>query len=433
MYDSKRNNSKCLLKYVCFTVFSFLAFPAWGQSVTAKFTADNSFQVWTGTANQITTGPLLQSSNTESPQIFNATQVTFDWIPQCQIYLVAWSDDVVYQGLIGQFDYVDANGTVIESIYTGDASLKVLPAQNFGATNIGNEGTPGFQWPSMADLNGWMGAAQAGNWADPFVGGTNNPPANVWSSPVNGIDAQARWIWHESGTDPNTNSPFRGFDHGEPLIFRIPCPSPPPPPPPPCPCGDDTILQERAGSRLMWAITPEGQYSRHYWDGSQWKVETMEVNPAPRKLVGRSLHNNNWGWGVVAVDDLGFINITSYKDSDDEWINGRPIPNIVKRHGGFDPCSLVVTSQGIWGMTNSGHLLHLFPESGAWQWEQIDTKGNAESIVGCSIFEGFDGNIGGLLENGQIWGTWINNGSVEFDYNDSFKSMAPESCEQLEE
>lgn len=197
-----------------------------------------------------------------------------------------------------------------------------------------------------------------------------------------------------------------------------------PPPVAECCCGNDTIRQERSGVRQMWGISANGGFLRRQWNGNQWVSEIIAPVPNNVPLVAKSLHQNIWQWGVVAVDSQGYLHIT--RNVSGSWESGRPIPQIVKRLGGFDPCSVIVTDKGIWGLSKTGKLVRLYPGGGEWHFELIDT-GNSEISPG-SLFEGFDGSIGGLLTNGQPWGLWLNEGQWKFDWMGTDLLAPPSNC-----
>lgn len=182
------------------------------MQISGHFSCDNSYSVWKGNISQVDPQPLLQATNSTAAAIFQGEDLPA-FVPSAggYLYIACWSDDEGFQGLIGSF-------TGIATIHTGDSRWRVL------ATGI-NKGNS--QFPTSAEINTAISAAQPTDWKVPAVGAPNG--GAPWGRAVAGISDQARWIWHDSGRDtrarfPNAPYvPFAGFNHQEFLIFRIPC------------------------------------------------------------------------------------------------------------------------------------------------------------------------------------------------------------------
>lgn len=185
-------------------------------NITGHFTCDNSYSIWVGDANKVVTKK-LEATNTEASQIWQGEDLPeIQPVPECYLYICAWSDDVVYQGFIGSF-----TGAV--TIHSGDPRWRVLP------TRI-NKGDSEF--PTITEINNAIASAQPTDWKVPFVGAPNGPTNNdspPWKQVIQGIPSEAHWMWHDSGKDARAKYPqdpyvpFAGFNHDEFLIFRIPC------------------------------------------------------------------------------------------------------------------------------------------------------------------------------------------------------------------
>jgi len=178
-------------------------------TVKGHFSCDNSYAVWLGDEEKVHT-KLLEATNTDSRQIWRGESVEFEAVPECFLYLVAWSDDRVKQGLIGTF-------TGAFSVHTGDPRWRVLAT----GQNLGNR-----QFPAEADINRHLSSASPSDWRRPFVGPTNENTSSIYNAnvKVNNIPDDANWVWHNSGKNTrHPNNPFQGFNHDEFLIFRIPC------------------------------------------------------------------------------------------------------------------------------------------------------------------------------------------------------------------
>lgn len=126
------------------------------------------------------------------------------------LYIVAWSDASVAQGLLHDLTY---NGA---PIYSGDPRWQVF-ATGITKSSCANAPTPAEIRQQI------LGANQFDQWTAPALGPTNTPGnGTIWGA-QSAIAASARWMWFDSGLDTGgTNPPFEdGYDHGEFLIFRM--------------------------------------------------------------------------------------------------------------------------------------------------------------------------------------------------------------------
>jgi len=188
------------------------------QTISGHFSCDNCYAVYVGNQNGVITKLLPTGSangvyNTAASQIFNGedlnpfTANTGDWL-----YIIAWSDDSAYQGLIGEF-------TGTQKIFTGDSAWQVYPTDK----NYGNS-----QAPDQNEINSFIALANNTNgWVLPTSGPTNANSDAIFQSgnpnlKVDNVDNNANWVWYDSGNDGSSGSPFSGFNHNEFLIFRIP-------------------------------------------------------------------------------------------------------------------------------------------------------------------------------------------------------------------
>lgn len=204
------------------------------QTITGNFSADNSYMVWVGDENQViynvqdSQGNFLRGTSTLSSQIRSGEEVTFTTqnIKECYLYLIGWSDDVVYQGIIGAF-----SGDI--TIVTGDPRWRVLPTGDDRDDIVSGSPNVLEQWPTQAEINAYITASTPADWKQTTVG-PNNLAADdgaepLWGMHLNNVPLTAKWIWYDSGNDPRANYPaspyvpFVGFNHEEFLIFRIPC------------------------------------------------------------------------------------------------------------------------------------------------------------------------------------------------------------------
>ncbi|MBC7773172.1 MAG: PEP-CTERM sorting domain-containing protein [Pyrinomonadaceae bacterium] len=125
------------------------------------------------------------------------------------LYIAAWSDDSVAQGVLAQFQS-DTLGLIL----SGDPRWQVY------GTNINrNDGDP---HPDAMEIAGHVGYADSNAlWEAPFIGGDNG--VTPWGNIV-GIDEEAQWMWMNSVGDPD---PLSGGSAGaEMLIYRTVVPAP---------------------------------------------------------------------------------------------------------------------------------------------------------------------------------------------------------------
>jgi hypothetical protein len=142
------------------------------------------------------------------------------------LYVVAWSDVNIQQGLL--FDFA-VNGA---PYWSSDTNFYTNVWRVYAS---GDPNTP----PTLNQISTQIAAANSASggtgssvtWVPPAVGGVNDgtfpPNGPRWDHPsvTTNIDANARWIWRDSGNDttptPPASVPFNPeFDHGEFLIFR---------------------------------------------------------------------------------------------------------------------------------------------------------------------------------------------------------------------
>ena len=174
--------------------------------VVGDVLCDNSFVIYTGDA---TGNTLTFRGGGAFPSV-----VPFDFTTSDPaIYLIAWSDNQVHQGLLHD---LTLNGV---PHWSDNASWLV-----FATGHDFNGNYPSVQ-PSVADIGNQIAVAnQGGLWQPITVGGPNNgtfPPSNSWQE-ADPIPPATCWAWFNSGRESGTEAPFRpGYDHGEYLIFRL--------------------------------------------------------------------------------------------------------------------------------------------------------------------------------------------------------------------
>ena len=174
--------------------------------VTATFTADNHYGLYGDYGGALTFIGANETGAYGSPGRYNwSLPETFTFDTPDTVYIAAWSDGRVAQGLIGQLNIDGVN------VYTGDAGWEVF------ATGI--ELGAGASAPDVADMAAQIAIADStGAWEIPFVGFDNVNTTRPWGK-IAGISEEANWVWRDSG-DLRNNPLIGGSNSGEYLIFR---------------------------------------------------------------------------------------------------------------------------------------------------------------------------------------------------------------------
>ncbi len=189
-----------------------LAAGAQGAIITGAITADNHYALYSnagGSVSLIGGNELGASGSTGGYNWSHAETFTFN--AGDTIYIAAWSDKAVAQGLLGEFNLGGG-----QWLRTGDAAWQVVST----GIALGN----GSPWPAASEIAAQVAAADAANsWLNPFVWSNNSPGTSPWGM-VSEISTDAHWVW--ANPDNRANPLIGGFDADEYLIFRIPVPAP---------------------------------------------------------------------------------------------------------------------------------------------------------------------------------------------------------------
>ncbi len=192
-------------------VFVFeLACLASGSVITGFVTADNHYALFSGSAdgasmeywgrNERGRGGNPGRYNWSLPEYFDITT------DASYLYLVAWSDDRVAQGVLAD---LRIDGLALRS---GDPRWEVYPT---GLDLDDNDPVP-----CVGAIARQVRAAQRRGWQPIAIGDCNG--ARPWGRIPN-IGPDARWMWARSGGQ----NPFGpGGSVGEYLVFRTPVPEP---------------------------------------------------------------------------------------------------------------------------------------------------------------------------------------------------------------
>ncbi len=176
--------------------------------VEATITADNHYALYSSTGatfsyhggNELGSGGNPGTYNWSLPETYSFEAGDF-------VYIAAWSDDSVAQG-------------VLANMTAGSLNLDSgSPAWQVTAVNVNmGDGSP---HPDASDIAARVAFADANNlWETPFVGGANG--VSPWGT-VPGIDGNARWMWRANDGMDTTQG---GANYGEFLIFRTTVPAP---------------------------------------------------------------------------------------------------------------------------------------------------------------------------------------------------------------
>lgn len=193
-------------------ILSFAASAAFGQ-IEAVVTADNAYRIWLGTEAGVVTF-VGGDDNCTAGQIFNQPE-TYT-IPKADltgaqyIYVVAYGDEAVTEGFLGQFT------SAATTINTGANPWEVFATGIDFDPDCPSGATPGP--PETSDINAQITLANTSagpatssvSWVGPSVGEANDSAGG--SFPIVGeINADARWIWFDD------NGVSKDY-----LIFRLP-------------------------------------------------------------------------------------------------------------------------------------------------------------------------------------------------------------------
>lgn len=173
--------------------------------VTATFTADNHYAIYTATGGVVSLVGGNETGAPGSPGTYNwSVAETFTFTPGDTFYVAAWSDAGLSQGLLGE---IDLGGLMLR---TGDPLWQVYRT----GINLGD----GSAWPAASQVAAWAAAADEGlAWAAPYVGPKNTGSVDPWGK-INGIGTHAEWIWAEGG---GTGDPLNGSGNADQaLLFR---------------------------------------------------------------------------------------------------------------------------------------------------------------------------------------------------------------------
>jgi hypothetical protein len=183
---------------------------AQAELVTATITCDNHYAIYTRSGSTFTYIGGNETGAGGSPGSFNwSIAETWSFNATETVYVAAWSDNSVAQGLLARFV-----SPSIGTLLTGDARWRVF------ATNT--ERNTGAPHPLASDVATHIANADGlGLWESTYVGEHNG--VTPWGV-IAGISTDARWIWRNT---LGVADPLRpGSGAGEMLIFTFNVPTP---------------------------------------------------------------------------------------------------------------------------------------------------------------------------------------------------------------
>lgn len=179
----------------------FLIFRIVVNTFVGRATADNFLNVFTADSE----GPDMRVTFRGSHCSWYTAETFVITTTDSIVYLVAWSDDNVQQGLL--FNFVENGNLTLSS----QAGWQVSP------TDADLDSCTAMSTATLAALV--QTAVQGATFVVPTQGGFNDGTFH-WQE-VLGIFQSARWIWYYDIGCPGAGQPFAsGCDHGEALIFR---------------------------------------------------------------------------------------------------------------------------------------------------------------------------------------------------------------------
>ncbi len=177
---------------------------AHAEAVNVTITADNHYALFSRDNNVFSYHGGNELGAGGNPGTYNwSVAESYALNVSGTLYIAAWSDDSVAQGVLAQF-----TSDSLGSLLSGDSRWEVY------ATNV-NRGD-NDPHPTINEIAGYVAVADTLNlWEDTFVGGANG--VEPWGT-IAGISGDARWMWKNIPGDPDPTQ--GGSGAGEMLIFR---------------------------------------------------------------------------------------------------------------------------------------------------------------------------------------------------------------------
>jgi hypothetical protein len=167
-------------------------------------------------------------------------------------------------------------------------------------------------------------------------------------------------------------------------------------------------LIQLAGDNGVIGINSSGNLVSKYKVDNQWQTQIIPSwggKPVPGSLITGDLVGASGN--VYGVNQYGQVFTT--------WANNGQITYaLIPGTQGFDPFSLAVTDNGVFGTSLAGGLRRVYYGNGGWHVQEIDTRGG--DLVPSSLVKGdlvgASANVYGVNEHGQVATTWATNGQI---------------------
>lgn len=180
--------------------------------VSVKIWADDKTDVYVGNCKEITS-ELMGTQSHPHPSSF---EFRFDGTCCDYLYFVCWSNDEGQNAFLAELQGDNF-------VFSGSLDWEVFAT---GKNKFWNNGQGDSV--SIAEINHELERACTKGWKTPYNDGPLNTDDNNVLPYQSDIKNNAKFIWHNSGKDisiPRPSDPpvpFRGFNHDEFLIFRVP-------------------------------------------------------------------------------------------------------------------------------------------------------------------------------------------------------------------
>lgn len=222
--DNRQKRTGAIIPAAAILLLAATVAPA-QQNFDVTMTTDNAYAIYYGD-DVSATAQLGWAENLTAGDIWSTESYSLTVPDSSWIYIAAWSDDKVKQGVLADFTNLTIGGQVL----SGNSPWQVAAT----GIDLDNGASP----PSLLSMSTQIVAANAGTnpslgWVTPTASPLRNADGGIHSVVISGIDDDAYWMWYDSGLDTTSaNPPFTvpstGFNHDEYLIFRIPVTAPEP-------------------------------------------------------------------------------------------------------------------------------------------------------------------------------------------------------------
>ena len=181
-----------------------------GDIITGTITADNHYALYSSAGNVFSYhgGNELGPEGSTGGSNWSVAE-SYQFTAGDYMYIAAWSDDSVAQGVLGEF-----NSPAIGTLVSGDIRWQV--------TTTGVHRGDGDSHPGAQEIADDVAFANSNStWETPFVGGNNG--MQPWGT-IDGISDSAQWMWRNNPSSQNALIGSNGAENM--MIFRAAVPEP---------------------------------------------------------------------------------------------------------------------------------------------------------------------------------------------------------------